>query len=375
MSAICIKNGHVIDTTQKLDSIADIFINDGKITLASSADQRIIDATGCYVLPGLIDFHTHLYKGSTFGVDPDSLIATGVTAATDAGTAGWVNFEDFYNNSFTKTKIHLKAFINVSGIGQPGGGINEPLDLDAINYERLLLLLKKYHGDLLGLKIRISKPIVKQNGITPLINTMKFAHANGLHVNVHVTNPAAPTEEILPLFEKGDIFCHVFHGTGDTIIGPNNMLKKELLEARERGVLFDAANGRSNFVYKVAKKAIDAGFCPDIISSDTTAYNFNIPGKVKNLPFVMSKYLSLGMPLPKIIQAATETPAKIMGMENIIGTLKNGACGDVTICKFINKKITFLDTFNNIHYGEQLLVPVMTILKGNVVYCQTDFDD
>jgi predicted amidohydrolase len=49
------------------------------------------------VLPGLIDFHTHVFRGgSGLAVDPNSLIGMGVTPAVDAGTAGCANFEAFY---------------------------------------------------------------------------------------------------------------------------------------------------------------------------------------------------------------------------------------------------------------------------------------
>ncbi|WP_197027312.1 hypothetical protein [Oribacterium sp. FC2011] len=43
---------------------------------------------------------------------------------------------------------------------------------------------------------------------------------------------------------------------------------KGLWKAKERGVLFDACNGRSNFDLDVCKEALAQGFTPDIISSD-----------------------------------------------------------------------------------------------------------
>lgn len=61
---ILIKNGHVIDPDTKLDQVADVLLEDDKIqevkeNIKDKAD-RVIDARGCYVMPGLIDMHVHL---------------------------------------------------------------------------------------------------------------------------------------------------------------------------------------------------------------------------------------------------------------------------------------------------------------------------
>ena len=60
----------------------------------------------------------------------------------------------------------------------------------------------------------------------------------------------------------------------------------------------------------MAKKAIDAGFLPDIISTDLTKIGFAKPHMVKNLPFVLSKFMALGMDLNTVVAAATAAPAK-----------------------------------------------------------------
>lgn len=82
----------------------------------------------------------------------------------------------------------------------------------------------------------------------------------------------------------------------------------------------------------------------------------------------------MGMDLREIIKATTEVPAKILGMEGKIGTLSAGANGDVTICKLINKKVYYKDAQGLLHYGNQVLMPVMTILQGNIVYCNPAFN-
>ena len=62
---LLVKNGHVIDPKNKIDSILDLAIVDGKIAkidknIAVSQAKKVVDATGLFITPGLIDIHTHL---------------------------------------------------------------------------------------------------------------------------------------------------------------------------------------------------------------------------------------------------------------------------------------------------------------------------
>lgn len=83
---ILIKNGRLIDPSQKLDAIRDILLEDGKVAqiaekIETQAD-RVIDANGCYVMPGLIDMHVHLREP---GYEHKETIRTGAMAAARGG--------------------------------------------------------------------------------------------------------------------------------------------------------------------------------------------------------------------------------------------------------------------------------------------------
>lgn len=75
-------------------------------------------------------------------------------------------------------------------------------------------------------------------------------------------------KELVSLLRRGDIIAHAFHGKGSTILTDEGVVLAEVRQARERGVIFDAANGRSHFSMNTARRAIANGFLPDIISSD-----------------------------------------------------------------------------------------------------------
>src|ERR671924_685256 len=78
---ILIKNGNLRDPSTKLSRQGDLAIQDGKIAAIAAdipATQGIdtIDATGLYVIPGLVDLHTHcFYGGSGLGIEADPIAA------------------------------------------------------------------------------------------------------------------------------------------------------------------------------------------------------------------------------------------------------------------------------------------------------------
>ena len=194
-----------------------------------------------------------------------------------------------------------------------------------------------------------------------------------LRVCVHTTNSPIPASELADCLRPGDIFCHCFQGAGNTIIMENGQIWPGILEARKRGVIFDAANGRGNFGAATAKQALKAGFLPDIISTDLTIDKFNIPPYTKNLPSVMAKYMTMGMNLMDVLNTVTAAPAKIMGMEGKIGTLQPGADADIVILK--EKQLSFIqkDFKDEELVSNALLVPQLTMCAGEINFCQADF--
>src|SRR5687768_1412111 len=89
MPSLLIQNGTILDPAQKLERNADLMMRDGKIDQiaapgASSGAKadRVIDASGCYVTPGLIDIHVHFREP---GDEEEETIASGAAAAVRGG--------------------------------------------------------------------------------------------------------------------------------------------------------------------------------------------------------------------------------------------------------------------------------------------------
>lgn len=376
-----VKNGRVIDTRQNLDRIMDVGVKDGKMISIDGKKVDVdaahdIDAEGCLVLPGLIDHHVHAFgKGSGLSIPhPDMLISAGVTAVVDAGTSGCATFENFLQTTILNSKVKVKCYLNAFTGGQLDDMFPEDFNPDNYNEPWIRKTLEKYPQYILGMKLRTSGFIVKELGSWPLHEIKAMCRRLGnIPINVHITDPPFSMDELAEALDKDDIFCHMYGYGEENILNKDKKIRKSVLEARERGVVFDAANGRNNFSFDVAVPAIADGFLPDIISTDVTGEKLFIPPHVKNLPSLMSKYRMLGLELHDVIRAVTETPAKMMKMEGRIGTLAEGACGDITILKEIDKDSVYMDSRGKCMTGHQLFITKMTVIDGVVMYSAGDF--
>src|ERR1039457_1312285 len=84
---LLIKNGRVIDPSQGVDDTLDLLIDKGLIkevgkALTASGDTKTIDASGKYVVPGLVDMHVHLRDP---GLEYKEDIISGSRAAVAGG--------------------------------------------------------------------------------------------------------------------------------------------------------------------------------------------------------------------------------------------------------------------------------------------------
>ena len=78
---LLIKNGHVIDPRNGVNAVMDVAVTGAKIArVAAGIDpalaKRVADASGLYVVPGLIDIHAHVF----YGTDKDSYLSNGDSA-------------------------------------------------------------------------------------------------------------------------------------------------------------------------------------------------------------------------------------------------------------------------------------------------------
>jgi dihydroorotase len=85
MPTLLIQNGTIIDPSRQLETRADILLKEGKVAAIGrdlGKADKVIDATGHLVTPGLIDIHVHFREP---GDEEEETIASGAAAAVAGG--------------------------------------------------------------------------------------------------------------------------------------------------------------------------------------------------------------------------------------------------------------------------------------------------
>jgi dihydroorotase len=183
-----------------------------------------------------------------------------------------------------------------------------------------------------------------------------------------------PLTDVLEVLETDDIMTHCYPPPyphrlpHPTIFDEEGKLLPEVYEARRRGVLFDVAHGMNNFSWDTAEKALNQNFTPTTISTDLTVHSLH--SAVNDLPTVISKFLHLGQSLSAVIEHSTIAPARILGMEDKIGTLKVGAEADIAVFTIEEGKFPLWDNIRPVKKQRtihKLLKPVTVVKGGKVV--------
>jgi len=370
---ILVKSGRVLDPGQQIDDDLDVGVKHGRIAavekgLSEKDAWLTLDASGCYVTPGLIDLHTHMYWGGTdLGLQPDPICLTnGVTTAIDAGSAGWANFPGFRHFVIGQARTRVLAFVNISSIGITDMRVGENLNLRYCGVEDCITAIQRNRDCVLGVKVRISGPICGENALEPLRRAAQVRDATGTRLMVHVADSAWPLPEILALLKPGDIVTHCFHGRGQTVLNDQRSdVWPEVRAAQARGVIFDVGHGQGSFSLPVARIALERGFFPNTISTDLHAYSIHQPAQ--SLPAVMSKFLYLGLSVPQVVAAATSKAAAAIGMADALGHLRTGGTADIAVLRLAQGTFPFIDTQGNAFSGRQHLVVEYTI-RGHEAY-------
>lgn len=372
-----IQNGSIFDPSSGTFTQKSIALVNGKIAppVEGRPYRQIINASGCIVMPGLIDFHVHYFlHGSENSVNPDaSSFCCGITTAVDGGTCGAGGYEMYRRTVMAMSEVRIMNCLLVASGGQSNNQYPENLEPKFFDEAKILELFAKYPDNLVALKTRISHGIISSElAKVSLAETVRIADKAGVRVVVHVTDCPIQLDELADMLRPGDVICHIYHGRGEnTCLDETGRVLTGLWKARERGVLFDASNGRSNFDIEICRKAVAQGFTPDIISSDNNTGSWFLQ-PLHTLPRILSKYVDFGMPLEDVLRAATITPAKLIGLPEL-GSMDEGTEGDIAIFRLKHKNVQYSDINGHMFTGSQVLVPMMTFKGGKCMYCQSDF--
>lgn len=376
---LLVRNCDVLDPSRNFRGKRDIGIRFGLIesiepTIAPERANRVMDAGGKLVIPGLIDLHAHVYPyGSAIGIPADELVPHQcTTTVVSAGDAGANNFAAFRRHIVAQTRTRMYAFVHIANIGLAGFPVPELFNIDYAQVDTAARAVAENADIVLGVKVRMSENVINQHGLEPLkraIAACEKAGTNG-KVMCHIGGVANRElmSQILDTLRAGDILTHAFSGAPNvanqaTNIVQDGKLLPAALAAKKRGVIFDIGHGGGSFDYTIAETAIAQDCPPDVISSDIHVFSGNTPG-MPYLPWVMSKFLNMGYTLEQVVAMATVNPAKAIGRNPKLGTLQTGAPADLAILEIVEGPVSFVDTRNNKRDGKVYLKPTGTVMGG-----------
>lgn len=374
MYDLLVRNATLIDPALGIFARRDVAFAGGRVAavaeaLTASDAREIVDGTGKLLTPGWIDLHVHVFEGvSHLGIPTDpNCIARGVTTAVDAGSAGADTFPGFRKYVIEASATRLFAQLNISSQGMLAMEVGELEDIRWADVNKALKMIDANRDLILGVKVRLSRGgiVSEASGIRPLHLAREAADAAGVPIMVHPQDAYCDSlDDILAVMKVRDILTHTFHGSPHGILDDRGQIREAVLDAAERGVIFDVGHGAGSFNWGVAETALTQGFLPQTISSDLHFYNVN--GPVFDLATTASKFLHLGLSLNDVIARVTSVPAATIGKTDI-GTLRVGAWGDAVLLDHQHGEFKLVDSHRQVRTGSQRLEPVV-VIKGGVVY-------
>ena len=351
---LILRGGRVIDPSQKLDATNDVAFSQGKVArigpgLKADAGTDVRDVSGAIVTPGLIDLHTHVYWGGTsLGIDAEEFCRTsGVTTAVDTGSAGPGNFAGFRKHVIERSSVRILAYLHISFAGIFAFSsrimVGESEEMRLMAPQDAVEVAKANRDIVVGIKVRVGAHASGRSGTAPLDVALQVAEEVGIPLMAHIDEPPPSYEEVIARLRPGDVLTHAFRPFPNSPATAQGTVKRAVIEARRRGVLFDIGHGKGSFAFKTARAMLANGFMPDTISSDVHALCIN--GPAFDQVTTMSKFLCLGMPLVDVIGAATVNAAFALQRPEL-GSFKPGCVGDATILSIKDGRFDYVWTLS-----------------------------
>jgi dihydroorotase len=380
MATIRIANGRIIDPSQELDRVDDLWIVDDRIAgvghrLFPHADQ-VIDARDMIVCPGLIDMHVHLREP---GREEDETIATGTAAAVAGGVtsvACMPNTEPPIDSQaaaeFVRMQAHRAGHANVFPVGTisknregkelaelaglvEGGAVaftddgspvmNSELMRRALEYARMLnktilshaedLELSRgghMHEGLVSLRLGVRGMPAAAEEIM-VYREIALAEMTGGRMHILHVSTAGSVDLIRQAKRKGipvtgEACPHHFLLTDEALntFDSNFKMSPPLRTARDvEGILEGLADGTLDVL------ATDhAPHAPEKKMRELDQTPNGIIGLETFLPTCIRGLIESGrLTWPQMIAKMTINPARILGIDR--GTLQTGRIADVTL--------------------------------------------
>lgn len=420
---ILIRNGRILDPATGTDMVGDLLIEDGKIAkmgekLDASA-ERVVDAKGCYVMPGLIDLHVHLRDP---GLEYKEDIRSGSFAAAKGGFTTIVAMPntkpvidradrvDYVKHKAAQlSPIHVlqagavtkgqngEELADIEGMIQSGAPALSEDGKSVMNaqlYKQAMLLAKKYDVPILAhcedksltnggcmnedeCSRKLGLPGIC-NASEDVIVARDIILANDTGVKLHLCHCStkASVTMVKKAKEEGfrvtaEVCPHHFTLTSSDIPGddPNYKMapplrRKEDMEALRMGL-------KENIMDVISTD--HAPHSPEDKTGSMRTAAFGIVGLETSVALTVTELVRPGILTPmQMAEKMSYNPAKVLGIDK--GTLAEGAAADVTVINpdieyTIDKKTFASKGKNTPFHGRKVYGKVMmTICDGKIVH-------
>jgi dihydroorotase len=366
---LILAGGAVLNPASGLKQELDVGIAGERITALASKlprenAKKVLDVGGCYVTPGLIDFHVHSYWGvNPYGFNADPIcLASGVTTAVDAGSAGPVNFLGFKKLVHEPSRTRMLAFVALA----QHGVLNDPGELVNLKFadpDGAAQNVSDAPNVGVGIKVRLHRKAVGDHGREALRMAVRTGEACKAPVMVHIGNTGISMEEIVDTLRPGDVVTHCYTPQKPSIVNDNGQLRDAVRKAHERGVVFDVGHANGHFDFDLVRRAMGEGLLPDVISTDL--HGRMGPGNpVVDLPTTLTKFLHLGLSLEQVVAACTINPARVIGWEDRLGHLEIGREADMAVLQLVDEPTNLRDCVGGEWNVHRRLAARWTIRRG-----------
>lgn len=382
---LLLKGGHVIDLANHIDQVMDVAVANHRIAavakdIPAREARKVVDVSGYYVTPGLIDIHVHVGNGGVpldwftpssrhrevpEGIMTDIPLKAGVTTMVDAGSSGANNFIQEMMQVTDHSQVRVLSWLNIVENGMFSGLEQYP---DNMPPERCAQIINEFPNLIVGIKtahyatgFNLNSPPTPWAGIDNAIECGKLTH-RPIMVDTSPVPGRSYADIITKRLRPGDIHTHVF-AQQFPIILPDGKVNPIMWQARARGVVFDVGYGSASFWWRNAAPAIQQGFLPDSISTDL--HLGNVPEL--SLTNIMSRFMVMGETLDQVIRQTTVDPAHEIHHPEL-GTLSPGSDADIAVLQLLHGRFCYHDDGYARMCGDSKLTDVMTVRDGAILY-------
>lgn len=379
---ILIRNGHILDPATRRNGICDVLVEDDRIAkvgkeLQAEAD-RVIDAEGCYVMPGFIDLHVHFRDpGLTYKEDLQSggkaAARGGVTTVCAMPNTKPVidskeKVQDVHKRAEEVSPIHVIQLGSVT-VGQLG---EELADIKGMAEAGCYAISEDGKSVMNASLYRKGMKIAKENGLavfahcedismveSGVMNADAKAEALGLKGITNSVEDVIVARDILIAKETGTKLhlCHC--STADSV--------KMVAEAKKEGLLVTAEVCPHHFIMSTDDITEDHGYFKmnpplrskadvealkeglkndimDVIATDHAPHSeeekdksmkdaaFGIVGIETSAALTYTALVDTGILTPmQMAEKMSYNPAKILGIDGEKGSVSEGKIADIVI--------------------------------------------